>query len=65
MYVSLKFVVFVTAVNSVGWVFVVVIAYPIIPEALSVAFIVIAFDVAVTFEITGFSVSIFPTFIDA
>jgi len=29
---------FVTAVNSVGSVLVVVIAYPIIPEALSVAF---------------------------
>ena len=51
--------------ERVGWVFVVVIAYPTIPDALSVAFIVIAFDVAVTLDITGFSVSIFSTFIDA
>ena len=46
----------------VGWLLLVVIVYPIIPLASSVAVIVMLFVVAVAPVTTGFTLSIFVTF---
>ena len=51
--------------NSVGAVVLVVTAYPTIPLALSVAFILTLFVLAVASVTTGFSLSIISIFLDA